>query len=422
MNFVDDLKDLAEQRSAVGLTGDWTRSLYNDPMVLLLEPEGGMRQVLSHKGLSARNVLGNTLRELHLAVPPEGRELSTAEAEAVRQSLYNENVRWSKVLEEDESLRQPTRYWFDGFGVGPKGAPLLAGVENAALPEAIDRFLEEGVLDDDDDEEPLVSSDGVQAPEWYARAKRTAEKKQAAERKLWNGTAPSASAGPLPLGPAGARLAPVKGYTRKALQEANVAQRRLVSAFFAKYGGDEFKFLSGEGAAEATKELEIAESGGGATPGDATTSPPRTETTESALLRAEMLALGLSRSATSSQSTRRLRLLQELEKSVGELEAEGFEDKRILGRLKEQIRTSYASAPEEFVAEARKANLFNEYAPPMTLSEIAAEFKDIASSRIEKVSKGLEQGLVNAEWEALDPLRKRGPREKGNRIEINKPK
>ena len=37
--------------------------------------------------------------------------------------------------------------------------------------------------------------------------------------------------------------------------------------------------------------------------------------TESALMRAQMLALGLSRSSTSSQSTRRLRLLKAIELS-----------------------------------------------------------------------------------------------------------
>lgn len=420
-NFVDDLKELPEQRAALGLGDDWVRSLYNEPVVALLDPDGGMRLVISHTGLSARNVLGNTLRQLHVAVPPVG-ELSTVEAEANRQALYNENVQWAKILEEDESLRQPTRTWFDGFFDGPsRSAPLLAGVESAALPEAIDRFLEDGVLSEDEEEEPLMSKDGVKAPSWYARAKRNAERKQEAERLLWNGTAPSATPGPLPLGPQGARLAPMQSYTRKALQEANVAQRRLVSAFFQKYGGEEFKFLTGDqkfgttpggGDAAAAEELRAAErAGAGAAKSDG--SAPRTGTTDSALLRAEMLALGLSRSATSTQSTRRLRLLQELEGAVRELEAEGFSDRKVLSNLKAQIKKSYATAPDEFIKEARKENLFNEYAPAMSLSEIAAEFAGL-------VERAAERSAENEpEWDTLDPKRKRGQREKGNKIQIN---
>ena len=137
-------------------------------------------------------------------------------------------------------------------------------------------------------------------------------------------------------------LAPVKQYSRKALQEANVAQRRLVSGFLSSSGlrdNEQFKALTGIfGAGSAAP----TDGGAGGTGSGGSAGAPRTATTESALLRAEMLALGLSRSATSAISTRRLRLLQELEASVRELEAEGFDDRQALGALKEQIRTSYA--------------------------------------------------------------------------------
>ena len=44
-------------------------------------------------------------------------------------------------------------------------------------------------------------------------------------------------------------------------------------------------------------------------------------------------------------------------RSWEELEAEGFADRQVLRKLKEQVRSSYASAPPEFIAEAREAGL-----------------------------------------------------------------
>jgi len=137
-------------------------------------------------------------------------------------------------------------------------------------------------------------------------------------------------------------------------------------------------------------------------------------------MRAQMLALGLSRSSTSSQSTRRLRLLKELEASIMELQAEGFNDSNALASLKEQVRTSYATAPPEFVAEARRADPFKEGLPRLSLAEIAAEIADLAGTRVQKSVGGFEQGLQRIDWESLNPGRKRGPRELGNKIEINR--
>ena len=414
LNFIDGLETLADIRGALGIGDDWIRTLYYDPVVALLEPDGGMRYVLSHRGLGPLNIAGNVMRELHVAVPRAGATVSNAEAEAQRQALWNENAQWAEVLKEDESLRQPTRSWFDGLGKGGASKrPLLAGVDAAALPEAIDKYLAEG--DEEDEEEViLLSKDGVKAPAWYAQAKRAAEKKQEEERLLWNGTAPSATPGPLPLGPKGARLAPMSGYARKALQEAQTQQQSLLQGFF-KYREAEFRSLTGD-------EAAASDLGDGADATQSGAAPtPRTATTESALLRAEMLALGLSRSATSTQSTRRLRLLRELEACVKELQAEGYNDRKVLAQFKEQIRLSYASAPPEFVAEARKANPFNEGLPRLTLDEIAGEFVEIAGSGIEDFWSGLEKGIANVDFDSLDPGRKRGPREKGNRIEIKKP-
>ena len=110
-------------------------------------------------------------------------------------------------------------------------------------------------------------------------------------------------------------------------------------------------------------------------------------------------------------------MLRELEASVKELEAEGFNEASVLRQLKEQIRESYAAAPPEFIEEARKADMFNEALPPMSATEIAAEFKKMAESG----KKVVEKAMATPDFESLKPGRKRGPREKGNKIDIKKP-
>ena len=121
---------------ALGLDTTWAQRLYYDPMVVLLEPDGGMRTILTHKGISTASMLGNIMRNLHLAVPELARDTSAAEDEATRQAMYNDHVAWAEVLKEDETLRQPTSFWFDGLFDGPaeKKRPMLAGANNAALP------------------------------------------------------------------------------------------------------------------------------------------------------------------------------------------------------------------------------------------------------------------------------------------------
>ena len=266
----------------------------------------------------------------------------------------------------------------------------------------------------------VVSKDGVRAPAWYTRQKRLSERKQEEERRLWDGTAPSATPGPLPLGPAGARLKPAEGMARQALREANVRQRRLLTAFFEQYGdGDVPRFL-GTGAAAAGAEaggaeVNSVEVGGGSR-------DDRSASTQSAVIRAEMLALGLSRSATSSQSTRRLRLLRELEASVRELEGDGFREAAVLSKLKAQIKESYASAPPEFVEEARRADPFNDALPRLSLAEIAAELATLAGSGLGSVKAGLGKAVLDGpDYDSLNPRRKRGPRPQGNKIELASP-
>ena len=67
------------------------RQLYYNPTVVLLDPDGGMRLVENLSGLSPSQVLGQVLRQLHVAVPSESETISFAEAEANMQALYNEN-------------------------------------------------------------------------------------------------------------------------------------------------------------------------------------------------------------------------------------------------------------------------------------------------------------------------------------------
>ena len=66
------------------------RQLYYNPTVVLLDPDGGMRLVENLSGLSPSQVLGQVLRQLHVAVPSESETISFAEAEANMQALYNE--------------------------------------------------------------------------------------------------------------------------------------------------------------------------------------------------------------------------------------------------------------------------------------------------------------------------------------------
>ena len=251
INFVAGLDDeLTSMRTQLGVDADWkeaVRKLYYEPFVVLVDPDGGMRGRLSHRGLRAPDIVGNVMRELHIAVPRPDANISFAERMATRVSLHNDNIEWAKILEAQPELRQPTRTWFDGIGAAPEDK-LLEGVDLAALPGAIDEFIATGAGAPEVPD--VVSEEGVQAPAWYARAKYAAEKKQEEEKLLWNGTAPSATPGPFPIGPAGRRLEPMKGYADKALEEAKGSGQNLLTAFF-DFRKDEFKSLPTDDAAPA---------------------------------------------------------------------------------------------------------------------------------------------------------------------------
>jgi len=256
----------------------------------------------------------------------------------------------------------------------------------------------------------------VRAPGWTETATGCAVTRNAGDGLLCMGRAPWARAGPLPLGPAGRRLEPLQGAARKALKE--VREDEKVRAFLVQFGIEEWKAIgAGDGAGRAA-------AGGLPTSGgvlaSAEMSVETSEATRSALLRAQMLALGLQRSSTSTQSTRRLRLLREFEASVKELQAEGFNDRAALDAFKEQLRSSYASAPPEFLEEVRRADPFNTVLPRLTPEEIVAEFGKLAEIGAEKLRTALEKGVAAPDFDSLRPDRKRGPRELGNKIAIGR--
>ena len=93
-NFVRGLEGMLELRRDMGWDANWLqaeRQLYYNPTVVLLDPDGGMRLVENLSGLSPSQVLGQVLRQLHVAVPSDSETISFAEAEANMQALYNEN-------------------------------------------------------------------------------------------------------------------------------------------------------------------------------------------------------------------------------------------------------------------------------------------------------------------------------------------
>ena len=89
-NFVRGLDGMDELRRDMGWDMNWLqaeRDLYYSPTVALLEPDGGLRVVVALSGLSPSQVLGQVLRELHVAVPSESDVISFAESEANMQVL-----------------------------------------------------------------------------------------------------------------------------------------------------------------------------------------------------------------------------------------------------------------------------------------------------------------------------------------------
>ena len=166
--FRDGLEGLDEVREELELT-DLSAVLYR-PRAYLVDPDGSVRA--ESAAVRATTIWSEITRALHaVTVAPgapsalEAAKPTFQEDEAQRQASYSKNAAWAEVLEKDESLRQPTRGWFDGLGEVNDGTGYLAAgeIDQPLLPAA--------------GAQKLTSEDGVEAPEWYAQAKARADAK-----------------------------------------------------------------------------------------------------------------------------------------------------------------------------------------------------------------------------------------------------
>ena len=319
-SFQEGLEEKAELRAALGLED--LQPVFYGPRAYLVEPNGNVCQM--SEGVRMDAIWTEITQALHAMTEDPGapKERSAEEVlaefeadQAQRVQAYKEGADWARVLEEDESLRQPTRWWLDGIGDGPSGGPkYLSASERKMLPEA-------GVP-------RLSSKDGVQAPEWYALAKQRAEAKQSAQVRSSSSGSGQGGQG------ASSNDQPASGYP---------------------FGMDPRKSSP---AAAFLDGLMGKNPAGGATPPppppDAAQAAQAAYTlpSDSTMERANLLALGLSRSAPTADSRRRLRLLRELEETVAEIEAEGCPpDAEILQPLKARIAAAWGSAPPEAIAK-----------------------------------------------------------------------
>ena len=377
------LESFEELHSALEL--DLQQLLYY-PRAYLINTDGSIRAV--GKGVRASTIWGEVTEALHECTTRRALVESKPtfqEDEAMRQESYLKNRRWAEVLEQDESLRQPTRGWFDGLGKDD-GIGYLAAADSGVplLPEA--------------GAKPLVSADGVEAPEWYVRAKARADAKKAEyERQYptYYGALPAARGGAASLAPSKGRtdvqsfgdiwkigISSVFGETtpitkpeplpsppspaaaspddleceliklERELTELERDSWQLSSVIAAAAVREQIKVLKAELATRA------AQASASARPDDAAvaTQPAEAEAPsssgfESVLERVGLLSLALSRSGTSKEAPRRIRLLKQLDASVSELEEEGFDDQELLQAWSAQIEAAWASVPPEVLAE-----------------------------------------------------------------------
>ena len=347
VRFELGLEELSDLRGALGL--DELKKVKHYPRAYLIDPDGKLLAAADE--VRAVETVFVITRALHavtvdtLAEEEEEEELSFWEDEARRQRAWKEGREWEQALEEDESLRQPTRGWFSGVLDGPS-APSLSPSQQRMLAEA--------------GAPPLVSKDGVQAPDWYALAKQkadaaAAEEDAAAARmradptrgaaasptiKEWlsplfgGDTTPPPPPPPPPLSsppsapPQAAAEGSGKGYDERVAELERLVQQARAD-------------MDGKNAAVPSPPPPPP--------------PPSAAEIASALERAGMLAQGLSRSGTTKESRRRLRLLRELDSAIAELEREGFADEEVLAPLKEQAAAAWATAPPDALTEKEQA-------------------------------------------------------------------
>ena len=346
ISFVDGLAEMVELRRGIGLDISLDPVAWG-PRVYLVDPNGSVRAF----GESVRmdDVWAIITTALHaVAEDPSAPKQQTAEEvlelyeadQQRRTQAYMENSEWADVLKDDESLRQPTRGWFDGWGDGPSDRALTAA-ELKMLPAS--------------GAPPLTSKDGAtKAPDWYIIAKQRAEAKAADKERELGGKAVTGSSsssgggggsdGGTGGGDGGGRGLGGGGGTRDIVEPAfnprpgspAAAAAQMLDGLLGRVGSAP----SSSPPPPAAAAGEPSQSAGGPPP------PPPVDSTT--IERAKLLALGLSRSSTSADTRRRLRLLRELEATVAELEAEGcLPDAEVLSSLKERIEAGWATAPAE---------------------------------------------------------------------------
>ena len=385
--FVNGLEGLADAQAAI--SSDLPKLVQN-PRVVLLDPDSKVLALASDTRVNGLH--GDITRALKAATsseaPADGRSPGDKfeEDQRRRQEAYGEHKDWAEILCDNPELRQPTRYWFDGLYDGPakEGDLLEAAAQQNLLSGAEQRKLsgsggEGGEVERIElPELKSTTKDGreVKAPDWYVYAKAKAEIKQAREKEEWDGHAPAGTAGPFPLGPEGRELEPMK----KALGASGIGGQKLLEGLqtFANVMRD-FDNLA------ASLPGDAPAAGAPAAPGGAPARPAPREPSKSTLARAQLLSLGLSRSGTSSGSTRRLRLLRELEASVDELEQEGLRDQTVLGPLKRQVAESWASAPAD--ARRQRKSGGGVFSSRLSVDEIKSQVREEISDFLDMVLK-----------------------------------
>ena len=344
--FKKGLERLTKLRAALGLS-DSLEAVQFGPRVYLVDPDGSIR-VMSDE-IRSSSIWGEVTRALHEVTwtpaeldeqqkEAEEERLTFQEDEARRQSAYKRDADWADKISKDESLQQPTRWWFDGIMDSPGSGYYLTGSEQPLLPAS-------GGNRKDDRASAQIESE---APEWYKEKMRRLDAKAADEDasnmpssflELWTNEAEKA---------------------KQARLDAAAANKALPKGVTSRPG-----WTPPEPPAAAQKlpdEMNVVQ----------------------ALERAALLATALSRSGTDPKSGRRLRVLRELEATVAELEGEGYKNEDVLAPLRKQVAAGWATAPPDAVAAARAKD-----APPLTPEDMTSMLGDAFKKGVGRIDLDL---------------------------------
>ena len=408
--FVSGLESLEELRGALGLAESlqpvqWGAQAY------LLDPDGVVRA--ASDDVRASTVWGALTRTLHEITwaPGDGEEeakLSFWEDEKRRQAAWSENADWAATLAADESLRQPTRGWFDGLFDKPDSRYYLAESEQPLLAA-------EGANEPADAASARIAKE---APDWYREKMRRLDAKASSEDvsampssffELWtqqseriaNAAALDAAA-TTPSLPGGTEAAVDPAALDKEIGALDKEIGALEAAKVSAVAQQEFlqagellekisRLKEQRAALEGNAQPATGAEGGGASPPPPPDAPGAPEVAAlanvaMALERASMLAVALSRSGVTAESKRRVRLLRELEATVRELESEGFDDTAVLGPLRDQVKAGWANAPPDARAKAAAEAAAGEE-KPLTAEDV----RDLLGDALKRVDLDLRK-------------------------------